>query len=68
MRIKFEKRDDGKWWPTEANKFLLWQQGVFVLNVSDTDVFLGSIWEPLGSQKRDEIVDEWLDENIEWVN
>lgn len=65
--IRFKVGDDGFWWPDEPNKALLWQQGVFVTHITDTDVGLGSCREPLGSQSRDEIVDKWLDERVEWV-
>ena len=63
-KFKF-KRDGDRWVPDEANKALVWQQGVMVIAITDTDVHLGSCREPLGSQPRDKIVDDWLDENVE---
>ena len=55
------------WWPDEPNKALLWQQGVHVTHITDTDVGLGNLVGPLGSQARDAVVDKWLNEHIEWA-
>lgn len=67
QKIKFKKHNDGCWWPDENNKALIWQQGVLVTHITDTAVMLGSVREPLGSQPRDEKIDTWLNDNIEWI-
>ena len=57
-----------KWWlPDEPDKALLWGQGVMVTGISDTHVHLGTLTEPLQPQPRDTIVNDWLDEHVEWV-
>jgi len=65
-KVKF-KRDGDRWVPDEANKALIWQQGVMVIGITDTHVHLGSCREPLGSLPRTNIVDAWLDINVEMV-
>ena len=66
MKIRFKQNGD-RWLPDEGNKFLSWQDGVIVIWISKTDVGLGNCREPLGSQPRDKVVNDWLDEHVELV-
>ncbi len=66
-RVRFRK-DGEQWVPEDGHCFLLWQQGVFVTHITNEHVALGTLWEPVGIQPRDAIVNQWLNEHVEWVH
>ncbi len=67
IRFKRASKVSRHWNPDESNKVLVWEQGVMVIGIDDTHIYLGTLREPLGSQPRDQIVDDWLDHHVEWV-
>ena len=66
MKVCFRKEDD-RWVANDANKVLLWQQGVWVISFSKTHVGLGTCREPVGQIEIDEKIQDWLDENVEYT-
>jgi len=66
MKVRFRK--DGDYWVADdANKALVWQQGVMVIGFSKTSVGLGTCREPVGEIEIDEKVQDWLDEHVEYA-
>lgn len=67
IKVRFEKDEKGIWWHKDNGAALGWGQGIMVIWISDTDVGLGTLREPIGSQPRDKFIDEWLDENVDFA-
>ncbi len=66
MKVKFTW-DKDHWSHSDDKAALGWQQGVMVCSIWPDCVGLGTIREPVGTQPRDKIVDDYLLANVEFI-